>query len=88
MLLRFYGMLKNHMHVKRDTSQAKFMAISHQAFPALLLDVSAGICQRALVDESGIIVTQMGTGNRPEKVAVQGMPCVIPPRNSNCKIFY
>jgi hypothetical protein len=32
-----------------------------QVSPALLPDISAGNCQRALMDESGIIRTQMGT---------------------------
>jgi hypothetical protein len=33
---------------------------------ALLLGVSAGYCQRALVDELGMFRTQMGTHNRSE----------------------
>jgi hypothetical protein len=32
--------------------------------PASLLSVSAGICQRALVDESGMIRIQVGTHSR------------------------
>jgi hypothetical protein len=59
-------MLKNSTGMKRDdsTSQAKFMAISLQVFPSLLPDSSAGYCQRPLVDESGMIKTQIGTHNR------------------------
>jgi hypothetical protein len=37
-----------------------------KVLPASLLNVCAGICQRALVDESGMIRTQMGTHNRSE----------------------
>jgi hypothetical protein len=33
------------------------LAISPKFLPASLLGVSAGICQRAAVDESGMIVT-------------------------------
>jgi hypothetical protein len=35
-------------------------------WPALLVDVSAGVCQGTLVDESGMIRTQMRTHNRSE----------------------
>jgi hypothetical protein len=59
------------------------MAISHQVSPASVPDVSADYYQRSLLDESGMIGTQMGTHNRSEMVAVLGMPCVIPPYNSN-----
>jgi hypothetical protein len=34
--------------------------------PALLLDVSAGVCEGTVVDESGMIITQMWTHNRSE----------------------
>jgi len=61
------------------------MLISRQVYPASLPDVSAGYCQRALVDESGMIRTQMGTHNISEMVAVLGTPCAIPSRNSNSK---
>jgi hypothetical protein len=71
-------MLKNPTGMKRNTSKAKFMAISHQVSTALLPDVSAGYCQRALVNESGIVRTQMGMHKRSEMVTVHGMPCVIP----------
>jgi hypothetical protein len=57
------------------------MAICHQVSPALLLGVSAGNCQRALVYESGMIRTQMEMHSRSEIVAVYGMPCAIPTRN-------
>jgi hypothetical protein len=48
-------------------------------FILLHYHMSAGYCQRALVDESGIIRTQMGTHNRPVMVAVHGTHCEIPP---------
>jgi hypothetical protein len=78
-------MLKNPTGMKRNTSKAKFMAISHQVSTALLPDVSAGYCQRALVNESGIVRTQMGMHKRSEMVTVHGMPCVIPLCDSNSK---
>jgi hypothetical protein len=45
----------------RDTSLAKLTHTSGQVSPDSLLGVSAGICQRALVYESKMIRTQMGT---------------------------
>jgi hypothetical protein len=45
---------------ERDISSAKFAAISRQVCPDSLLSVSAGIWQRDLVNESGMIKTQMG----------------------------
>jgi hypothetical protein len=39
------------------------MVISCQVSHALQPDVSAGYCQRSLVDESGMTVNQMGTHN-------------------------
>jgi hypothetical protein len=53
-------MLKNPAEYEIGTSSAKFTDISHQGFPALLQGGCAGYCQRALVDESGMIRTQMG----------------------------
>jgi hypothetical protein len=44
--------------------------------------MSASYCQRALLGESGIIRTRMGTHNRLGVVAVYGTPCAIPPINS------
>jgi hypothetical protein len=44
-------MLKNSAEHERDILSTKFTAISRQVSPNLLLDVSAGICQRGLVDE-------------------------------------
>jgi hypothetical protein len=47
-------MLKNPRGMK-ETLVGKFVDISHLVSPALLLCVSAGYYQRALVDESGMI---------------------------------
>jgi hypothetical protein len=69
--------------MKRYTSQAKLTAISRQAYPDSLLGVSATHFQRALVDESVIIRTQMGSHNVSEMVAVYGIPYAIPCSNSN-----
>jgi hypothetical protein len=54
------GVLKRYIVGKSvGTFFAKF-------FPSSLLGVSAGVCQRALVDESGTIRTQMGAQNKSE----------------------
>jgi hypothetical protein len=45
-------MLKTLAEYERNTSLEKFMAISRQVSSASLPGVSAGYCQRALVDES------------------------------------
>jgi hypothetical protein len=45
---------------------AKFTTISHRVSPDMLLNVSDGICLRALVDESGMIITQVGMHSRSE----------------------
>jgi hypothetical protein len=50
----------------RDTLPGKLTEISYQASPSSLLGASAGIFQRPLADESGMIKTQMGTHNRSE----------------------
>jgi hypothetical protein len=70
----------------RDTSKAKLTGTSRQVFPSSLLHVSAGICQRALVAESRMIRTQIGTHNRVKIVTVFGTPWAIPPHNKpiNC----
>jgi hypothetical protein len=49
-----------------DTSSAKFKDISRQVPPCLATRFFAGICQRALVDESGMIRTLMETHSRSE----------------------
>jgi hypothetical protein len=61
-------MLKNTTGMKRDTSQAKFKAISSQVSPALLPD-SLVVAVRALVDKSGMIRAHMEMNNRSEMVS-------------------
>jgi hypothetical protein len=61
-------MLKNPMSIKEMLCRKNSAAISCQISPALLLDVAAGNCKRDLVDESGMIRTQMGMHNRSEMV--------------------
>jgi hypothetical protein len=43
-------------------------------------DISLLVTATALVDESGIIISQMRKHNRSVMVAVYGTPCAIPPR--------
>jgi len=52
-------MLKIPAEYDRYTLSAKFKEISRQ-LPASLLGVSAGICQRGVMDELIMIRTQMG----------------------------
>jgi hypothetical protein len=61
-----YGMLKITAEYDRDTSLEKLTEIYRQVYRCFLLDVSAGIFQSVLVDESGMIRTEMGTHNRSE----------------------
>jgi hypothetical protein len=66
-VIKFSWHVKKPEKYERDsTLPAKFATISCQVSPDLLLRVSAGTCQKALVDESGIIRTQMGMHNRSE----------------------
>jgi hypothetical protein len=51
-------MLKNTAKFERDTLWEKFTAISLQVSSASLSGISAGHCQRVLVDDSGIIRNQ------------------------------
>jgi hypothetical protein len=62
--------------LRRQNSPAFF----NKFVPTSLLDVSAAYWHRGLVDESGMIITQMGTQNIPKSVVVLGKPCAIPPR--------
>jgi hypothetical protein len=57
-------MLKIPAEYERDTSPTKLMNIFRQVSPCLVLDVFAGIYKSALVDDSGMMRTQMGTHNR------------------------
>jgi hypothetical protein len=63
------------------------MAISRQVSPPSLLGVSVGNCQRALADEARTIRIETGMRNRSEIVTVHGMPCTIPPHNSNSYVI-
>jgi hypothetical protein len=63
----------------KDILVGKFSDICHQVSPALLLGISAGYFQKAVVSESGMIRTQMGKLSRSVIVAVYGTPCAIPP---------
>jgi hypothetical protein len=56
------------------------MHISCQVYPTSLLGVSTCYCQRALLDESVMIRTQIGKHNISVIVAVYGTPCAIPRR--------
>jgi hypothetical protein len=58
--------VKNPAEYERGISSAKFTTSSSQVFPDLLQGVFADVCQRALVYESRMIRTQMGTHNRSE----------------------
>jgi hypothetical protein len=55
----FMACFKIPTSMKRDTSSSKFTAISRQVSHASLLGFSAAYCWGALVDESGMIGTQI-----------------------------
>jgi hypothetical protein len=59
-------MLKNSAERESDLSSAKFTVISRQISPDSLLGFSTGICQRALVDELGMIRTEIGMHSRSQ----------------------
>jgi hypothetical protein len=65
-------MLKHPTSTKEIFRWQNSVVISREVPPISLLDVFAGDCQKALVNKSGMIRTQMGTNNRSEMVAVQG----------------
>jgi hypothetical protein len=66
-VVKFFGMLKIRADYVRDTLPATLTDIFFaKILPASLLSVSAGIFQRALVDDSGMIRIQMGIQNRSE----------------------
>jgi hypothetical protein len=48
---------------------------------------SASYCDTALVDESGMIRTQMGTHSISVMIIVLGTPCAISLRNSDSEIY-
>jgi hypothetical protein len=49
--------------------------------PSSLIGIFAIICQRALVDVSGMIKTQMGDTIHQKMAVVHGTLCTITPRN-------
>jgi hypothetical protein len=51
--------------ILRQQNQRTFLAKFLLASP---VGVSAGICQRTMADESGMIITQLGTHSRSENV--------------------
>jgi hypothetical protein len=77
---KIYSMLKNAMSMKVILHRQNSLAVFCQVSPASVLDVSAGNCQRGLVDESGMIRKQMGMCNKSAVVMAQGSPCVPTPK--------
>jgi hypothetical protein len=73
-------MLKNPTSMKDRLHRQNSAAVCCQLSSALLLDVSAGNCQRAVVDESKIIRNEIGTLKISEMVALQGLPCASTPQ--------
>jgi hypothetical protein len=69
-------------HVKDPASMIQILRRQNSAtifspnFSCFATNVCARNCERAVVDESGILRTQMGTHNRSEMVALKGSPCV------------
>jgi hypothetical protein len=72
-------MSRNNVEYERDTS-------SRQGYFRSLLGVYVGYGQRALVDESEMFRTQIGTHNRSETVAVLGTP--VERLLNNCQAQY
>jgi hypothetical protein len=62
--VRLYGMLKIPAGYAIDTYRLNSRTFLVKFLCTSLLGVSAGICQRALVDKPGMIRTPMGTQNR------------------------
>jgi hypothetical protein len=56
-------MLKIHAEYERDTSSAKFKEISHKLSTSLLVDCCN---QRDMMDDTGMIITQMRKYNTSE----------------------
>jgi hypothetical protein len=75
-------MLKNAAEYERDISLVNFTAISNQVSPDSLLGVSVGIYQITLVDESGIIRSQMERTVDQKIAPVHRTLSTIPPHNS------
>jgi hypothetical protein len=60
----FHGIKKKTAEYERDTSPAKLTDISSKVSSNPLLGVSANICQRYLVDKTGMITTRRRTTDR------------------------
>jgi hypothetical protein len=75
-------MLKNPTSMKEEL-RGQNSRLFLPSFSCFAIGVSAGICPRALVDESEMVRTRVGTHNKLEMVAVLWMLCAIPPHNSN-----
>jgi hypothetical protein len=65
-VVRFYVMSNIPEEYDRDISLTKLTDICLQVLPTSLQGVSTGYCQRALVDESGLIRAQVGMHNRSD----------------------
>jgi hypothetical protein len=74
-------MLKNPAQYDRDRRQNSQIFLT-KFLPASLLGDSAGICQKALEDQSGMIIIHTGSTIDQKMVAVHETHCTIPPRNS------
>jgi hypothetical protein len=82
-------MLKNPTSMKDRLHRQNSAAVCCQLSSVLLLDVSAGNCQRAVVDESKIIRNEIGTLNRSEMLRCKG--CLVPQphsSNSDSSLYY
>jgi hypothetical protein len=62
--VRCYSMLKNTTCMKEIPHRLHSRTSLAEILPTSLLGVSAGFCQRTVVDESGMIITQIETQNR------------------------
>jgi hypothetical protein len=71
-------MLKNPMSMKDRLPRQNSAIISSSSSPTSLVYVSAGNCQRGLVEKSGTIRKEMGMHNRSEVVTEQESPCAPP----------
>jgi hypothetical protein len=79
----FYYILNNTTSVKERLRRQNSAAINRLVSSASVLDVFVGTWQRSVVDESGMIVNQMGTNNRSEMIAVHGSLYARQPGRSN-----
>jgi hypothetical protein len=71
-------------HVKDPYSMKKILCRWHSR--TFLVRCLCWLLQRALVGGLGMIISQMRKHNRSVMVTVCGMPCAIPPLNSNSNV--